>query len=230
MPSGCWPAPTARRGCGCRAPTTPTRPRAPGAPRRASARCEEQNRLLYVAMTRAEDRLYVGGWVGGEEAGPRLLVRAHRGGPATPAATPAMVRRMPRSRAAAPWRASSTSRAQLGDDGWSGDGYELTNAGSIDDARTGRAAASRRRPGCEPWARQPAPAEPDPPTPLAPSQPLPDEALREPARLQPAGAGRSATLAARPAAARAAAPSAGAAAGGARRGGAALPRAARAWT
>ena len=25
---------------------------------------EEQNRLLYVAMTRAEDRLYVGGWVG----------------------------------------------------------------------------------------------------------------------------------------------------------------------
>ena len=31
-------APTARRACGCRAPTTPTRPRAPGAARRASAR------------------------------------------------------------------------------------------------------------------------------------------------------------------------------------------------
>ena len=36
--SACWPRPTARRGCGCRAATMPTRPPAPGAPRRASAR------------------------------------------------------------------------------------------------------------------------------------------------------------------------------------------------
>ena len=37
---------------------------------RAQAReraLEEQNRLLYVAMTRAEDRLYVGGWVGAKK-------------------------------------------------------------------------------------------------------------------------------------------------------------------
>src|SRR6185436_10000394 len=34
---------------------------------RAEARdrsLQEQNRLLYVAMTRAEDRLYIGGWIG----------------------------------------------------------------------------------------------------------------------------------------------------------------------
>ena len=53
-----------RPGCGCRRAATQTSAargwRAPG-PRRAR---EEQNRLLYVAMTRAEDRLYVGGWVG----------------------------------------------------------------------------------------------------------------------------------------------------------------------
>ena len=28
---------------------------------------QEQNRLLYVAMTRAEDRLYVGGWIGAKK-------------------------------------------------------------------------------------------------------------------------------------------------------------------
>jgi ATP-dependent helicase/nuclease subunit A len=28
---------------------------------------DEQNRLLYVAMTRAEDRLYVGGWIGSQK-------------------------------------------------------------------------------------------------------------------------------------------------------------------
>ena len=37
-PSGCWPPPTARRASGCRAPTMPTKPRAPGAPRCATAR------------------------------------------------------------------------------------------------------------------------------------------------------------------------------------------------
>ena len=48
---------------------------------------EEQNRLLYVAMTRAEDRLYVGGWVGAATAGQRLLVRPHRRRPGRPAST-----------------------------------------------------------------------------------------------------------------------------------------------
>ena len=61
---------TARRGCGCRAPTTPTRPPARGAAEARRRSLEEQNRLLYVAMTRAEDRLYVGGWIGSQAAGP----------------------------------------------------------------------------------------------------------------------------------------------------------------
>jgi ATP-dependent helicase/nuclease subunit A len=74
--------------------------------------------------------------------------------------------------------------AQLGDGGWSGDGYELTNPGNIEipeQAELPLEAAAR----LEPWVHQPAPAEPDPPTPLAPSQPLPDEALAGPRAFSP---------------------------------------------
>ena len=117
---------------------------------------------------------------------------------------------------------------QLGAEGWAGDGYELTNAGSIElpeQAELPLEAAAR----LEPWVHQPAPAEPDPPAPLAPSQPLPDEALASPRAFSPLAPDEFAALAARPAAARAAAPSARAAGGGARAGRAALPRPAGAW-
>ncbi len=126
---------------------------------------EEQNRLLYVAMTRAEDRLYVGGWYVARkpdrgcwyeriEAGLRASVGADVGAVAH----------------------TFDFTEVLKEEGWTGDGYTLANAGTIEvppQAELGLEPAAQ----LPPWARQPAPAEPDPPTPLAPSQPLPDEAL-----------------------------------------------------
>ena len=80
----------------------------------------------------------------------------------------------------------------IGADGWSGDGFELTNAGLIKAPEQQELAL----PSLEPlpaWAREAAPDEPDPPTPLAPSQPLPDEAVSAssvPSPLSGAGARR----------------------------------------
>jgi ATP-dependent helicase/nuclease subunit A len=160
---------------------------------RAQAReraLEEQNRLLYVAMTRAEDRLYIGGWVGAKkpdrgcwyeriEAGLRASSEAE----IFPEAPPPRGRAVPRTFDFTRLRA---------DEGWAGDGYELTNIGQIelpDQAELPLDLAAR----LEPWIHQPAPPEPEPPTPLAPSQPLPDEALARPrafSPLAPAGSRR----------------------------------------
>jgi ATP-dependent helicase/nuclease subunit A len=151
---------------------------------------EEQNRLLYVAMTRAEDRLYVGGWVGAKkpdrdcwyeriEAGLRASIEAA----VFPETPPPRIRAVPRT---------FDFRPLLGDEGWSGDGYELTNPGRIElpEQTELPLEADARLPA---WIRAPAPSEPDPPAPLAPSQPLPDETLA-PARafspLAPAGSRR----------------------------------------
>ena len=154
----------------------------PGAPRPASARLQEQNRLLYVAMTRAEDRLYVGGWVGAKKPDRGCWYERIEAG-LRASSDAGVVRRIgePRGRAVA--RVFDFT-AQLGDEGWSGDGYELTNPGSIEipeQAELPLEMAAR----LEPWVHQPAPAEPDPPTPLAPSQPLPDEALASPRAFSP---------------------------------------------
>ncbi len=148
---------------------------------RAQAReraLEEQNRLLYVAMTRAEDRLYVGGWIGARkpdrgcwyeriEAGLRASSEAGTSQP----------------RGHAVPRAFDFTTLP-GDEGWAGDGYELTNAGRIelpDQAELPLEVAAK----LEPWVSQPAPEEPDPPAPLAPSQPLPDEAVASPRAFSP---------------------------------------------
>jgi ATP-dependent helicase/nuclease subunit A len=72
----------------------------------------------------------------------------------------------------------------LGEEGWAGEGYELTNPGQVElpeQAELPLEADAR----LEPWARQLAPREPDPPAPLAPSQPLPDEALASPRAFSP---------------------------------------------
>jgi ATP-dependent helicase/nuclease subunit A len=147
---------------------------------RAQAReraLEEQNRLLYVAMTRAEDRLYVGGWVGARkpdrgcwyeriEAGLRASSEAEASQPRGHAVPRAFDFTLP------------------GDEGWAGDGYELTNTGRIelpDQAELPLEVAAK----LEPWVSQPAPEEPDPPAPLAPSQPLPDEAVASPRAFSP---------------------------------------------
>ena len=198
---------TARRACGCRAPTTPTRQRAPGAARRATARCEEQNRLLYVAMTRAEDRLYVGGWFGAAQTRPRLLVRAHRGrprrqqprprSPRQPAA--ARPRRAARVRFPRPARATTAGRVTA--TSWS------TPARSTCPSRP--SSASRPPPTCRPGRANPRRPSPIRRRRLRPRSHCPTRRCAGPRAFSPLDVGRSATLEARPAPARAAAASAG---------------------
>jgi ATP-dependent helicase/nuclease subunit A len=127
----------------------------------------EENRLLYVAMTRAEERLYVCGWRGtrkintpswhdhvqealAEMPGVEILPRpAHLGGPA---------------------------------EGWSGDTLRLaigTPAVPVASVAM-RAAVDMPSPA---WLRESAPAPSDPPKPLTPSQP----SEPEPAALSPLG-------------------------------------------
>ena len=152
---------------------------------RAQAReraLEEQNRLLYVAMTRAEDRLYVGGWVGSrKEDNGCWYERIEAGLRASSEAEVFPENPQPRGRAVP--RAFDFTTL-LGEEGWVGDGYELTNPGQIEmpeQAELPLEAMAR----LEPWMRQPAPTEPDPPAPLAPSQPLPDEAVASPRAFSP---------------------------------------------
>ncbi|MBM3649158.1 MAG: double-strand break repair helicase AddA [Alphaproteobacteria bacterium] len=134
---------------------------------------EEQNRLLYVAMTRAEDRLYVGGWVGARPPDRGCWYeRIAAGLGASAAADVSPDSMQPRVRAR-PRPFDFTTL--LAADGWSGDGYELVNDGRIAVPRQTELALEEAT-ALPAWARETAAAEPDPPTPLAPSQPLPDEA------------------------------------------------------
>jgi len=139
---------------------------------------EEQNRLLYVAMTRAEDRLYVGGWIGTKPQDANCWYNRIVAGLAASieGETPE-----PRVRAS---RKVFDFTEQLGVAGWSGEGYELVNAGRIVIPEQQELALEPTA-QLEAWAREPAPDEPNPPTPLAPSQPLPDEARNEPRAFSP---------------------------------------------
>ena len=146
---------------------------------------EEQNRLLYVAMTRAEDRLYVGGWVGArkQDAGcwyERIAagLKASLEDAASPHGDQPHVRASAR-----PYDFTKL----LGQDGWAGDGYELVGEGKIEIPLQAELPipTEAKLPA---WWRAPAPTEPDPPAPLAPSQPLPDEAAAEPAAFSPLAA------------------------------------------
>jgi ATP-dependent helicase/nuclease subunit A len=132
---------------------------------------QEYRRLLYVALTRAQDRLYVCGWQTREPKEAETwhtLCRAGWTGLATPFdfdATPS-----------------------IGEsDGWSGEGLRLTTAQTQPPTRDS-AASTAAPPGPPPlWLARPAPDEPDPPKPLLPSQP----SGGEPGTLSPlAGAGR----------------------------------------
>ncbi|MBS0525389.1 MAG: double-strand break repair helicase AddA [Proteobacteria bacterium] len=132
---------------------------------------EEQNRLLYVAMTRAEDRLYVGGWIGSKPQDKGCWYDRIAAGLAA-----SVDGECPEPRVRAT-RKTFDFTAELGELGWKGEGYELVNEGRIELPEQ-QALALDTVARLEAWAREPAPAEPDPPTPLAPSQPLPDEAAR----------------------------------------------------
>lgn len=149
---------------------------------------QEQNRLLYVAMTRAEDRLYVGGWYGARKPDRGCWYeRIEAGLRASSDAEISTDSAQPRGRAES--RVFDfTQPSLLGANGWEGDGYELTNAGTIGVSKQAELALEAAEP-LPPWSRRAAPAEPDPPTPLAPSQPLPDEALAGPRAFSPLTSG-----------------------------------------
>ena len=143
---------------------------------------EEQNRLLYVAMTRAEDRLYVGGWVGARKQDRGCWYERIEAGLRASSETE-IDPDSPLSRGRAVTKPFDFTQA-LGDEGWSGDGYALVNEGVIEEPEQQELAIADEAPLPD-WWDEAAPGEPDPPTPLAPSRPLPDEAMSEPRAYSP---------------------------------------------
>ncbi|HSD35570.1 MAG TPA: double-strand break repair helicase AddA, partial [Alphaproteobacteria bacterium] len=121
------------------------------------AEAEEHRRLLYVALTRAEDRLIVCGWsVRKDDAEPGSwydLVRSGLREVAEPAAF---------------------DFSEEG--GWIGPGYRIRSP-QTDPVEGGRATAESLETGvAQPsWLARAAPGEPDPPRPLAPSRPSAEE-------------------------------------------------------
>jgi len=118
------------------------------------ARSEEYRRLLYVALTRAEDRLYVTGWEPGKAPGEPSwydLVQRGLGGVAE--------------------RATFDFTAELGDAGWTGEGLRLTTSqrAAPHDPAPPPAHDTELVP-LPAWAREAPPREPTPPSPLAPSR------------------------------------------------------------
>jgi ATP-dependent helicase/nuclease subunit A len=128
---------------------------------------QEYRRLLYVGLSRAQDRLYICGWqtrIPPKETCWHALCRAGLAGIATPFAF--------------------DTTALIGRDGWSGQGLRLAGmqtAAPVLEAPAEMASPGRSLPS---WVREPPPAEPDPPEPLFPSRP--SEA--EPAASSPLGA------------------------------------------
>ena len=134
---------------------------------------QEYRRLLYVALTRAQDRLYVCGWQ--SRRPPReppetwyTLCRAGWDGIMTRFAFDTTPLLGPRA-------------------GWSGEGMRLTAAQTARPVRDREPAPARTGVPLPGWVDLPPPAEPDPPRPLFPSRP----SGPEPATLSPlAVAGR----------------------------------------
>ena len=135
----------------------------------AGRRDEEYRRLLYVAMTRAEDRLYVCGY-GTRRSPPEGAWRN-------------LVARGLDDAPAFEFRSGDVAGAP----GWEGEGRRLSNAQEeLPDRRKteeASAAVTEVPPG---WTDRPAPEESEPPRPLAPSRPV----RREPAVRSPLGGRR----------------------------------------
>jgi ATP-dependent helicase/nuclease subunit A len=127
---------------------------------------QEYRRLLYVGLTRAQDRLYVCGWQTRrpDMAAPCWHTLCHAG-----------------------WSGLATAfefdtRPLIGDrDGWAGDGLRLSSAQTEAPTRDWPPAGARLVGPLPGWAAAPPPVEPDPPKPLLPSRP----SGPEPATLSP---------------------------------------------
>jgi ATP-dependent helicase/nuclease subunit A len=136
----------------------------------------EYRRLLYVAMTRAEDRLYVCGW--------RTKQQAPEGNwhELVAAGLAAAVGAEPFDFAASP---------ALGTDGWAGQGRRLVSPQAARPKSDAPAEGRPQRVGAlPPWSRSPPRPEPVPPRPLAPSRPQ----AAEPAPRSPLGADAGASF------------------------------------
>jgi ATP-dependent helicase/nuclease subunit A len=143
---------------------------------------EEQNRLLYVAMTRAEDRLYVSGYINSKRQDQGCWYDRIKAGLAASVDAPDVGDRGH----AEPQPFDFTTLDPAA--GWAGDGFKLANDGAlpvIDEPEL----ALEARVALPAWVHTPPRPENDPPTPLAPSQPLPDEATNAPRAFSPASAG-----------------------------------------
>jgi ATP-dependent helicase/nuclease subunit A len=132
---------------------------------------QEYRRLLYVALTRAQDRLYVCGWETRDTKGGETWHTLCQAG----------------------WKELATpfgfdAAPLIGErDGWSGEGLRLESPQSVPPLREASALAAPMTGAVPAWLGRPAPDEPDPPKPLLPSQP----AGAEPGALSPlAGVGR----------------------------------------
>jgi ATP-dependent helicase/nuclease subunit A len=131
----------------------------------------EYRRLLYVAMTRAEDRLYVCGWHTRQASPAGNWYELVKAGLEMTAGVEAFAFTAP------------------GGDGWEGQGLRLAApqraAPKADAAPATPAALAAHLPS---WCLDPPPPEPEPPRPLAPSQPQD----AEPAPRSPLGADQGA--------------------------------------
>ena len=133
---------------------------------RQQAQEREYRRLLYVALTRAEDRLYVCGWETRRTAPAGnwyALVQDAFGRLGDTAET-----------------IDFDFTGEIGTDGWAGQGWRLHRQQAVSPVQAGEEASADERVAAEPlplpgWARQAAPAEPAPPQPLAPSRPAESE-------------------------------------------------------
>ena len=115
---------------------------------------EEYRRLLYVALSRAQDRLYICGWQTREAPSERSWHGLCRTGLAE---------------ISTPFPFDSTPL--IGADGWCGQGLRLTSLQTVPPVRERPAAAVAAAGPLPDWVRQPPPPEPDPLRLLAPSRP-----------------------------------------------------------
>jgi ATP-dependent helicase/nuclease subunit A len=141
--------------------------------RAAQRRDEEYRRLLYVALTRAEDRLYVCGWQTRKAPPPGCWYNLVYDGLQALAAEGAV-------------QAVPFDFTALTAEGWSGVGLRLAHEQSRapDKARDDHGAPPPALAPLEVWARMPAKPEERPSRPLAPSKPDPASEA-EPAMLSP---------------------------------------------
>jgi ATP-dependent helicase/nuclease subunit A len=131
-------------------------------------RDEEYRRLLYVALTRAEDRLYVCGWQNRRSASPGCWYHLVGSGIA-----------------AVGEQFDFDNTALLGTDGWAGSSVRIVGEQRVP-PRSDAYGKTAAHPAVElpSWARAVPKAEPSPPKPLAPSQPT----LAEPGSRSPLAA------------------------------------------